>query len=46
MAKEIAREWMLSAMADLKTMYHLLDDEYLTHMVAFHAQQCIEKSFK
>ena len=46
MAEEIARDWMLSAMADLKTMDHLLDDEYLTHIVAFHAQQCIEKSFK
>ena len=46
MNSDLAREWMLSALADLKSIQHIIHDEFLTHMVAFHAQQCVEKSFK
>ena len=46
MNKELSKAWLLSALADLKTMEHLLEDEFLAHVVAFHGQQCVEKSFK
>jgi HEPN domain-containing protein len=46
MNKELAKEWLLSAMSDLKSIEHIIDDEFLTHMVAFHAQQSVEKSLK
>ena len=46
MSREIAREWLRSAEADLRTIERILDDESLTHVVAFHAQQCVEKCLK
>ncbi len=46
MGRELARAWLESAEADLRTMQRLLGDEDLTHVVAFHAQQCVEKSLK
>lgn len=42
----MAREWLMRAAEDLATVEKLLDDEWLTNVAAFHAQQCIEKSFK
>ncbi len=44
--KKLAKEWLESAFADLKSIEYLLQDDYLTHIVAFHSQQCVEKSFK
>jgi hypothetical protein len=38
MNKRQAHEWALSALADLKSIEHLLGDDFLTHVVAFHAQ--------
>lgn len=46
MSKEIAEEWLKSALADLKNIEHILTDNFLTHIAAFHAQQCVEKCFK
>ena len=46
MKNELAAAWIASALADLKSIEHLIDDEFLTHVVAFHAQQCVEKCFK
>jgi len=46
MGKEAALEWLKSAGADLRTIEWILGDEALTHVVAFHAQQCVEKSLK
>ena len=46
MSRELALEWLKSAEADLKTIKHILGDEALTHVVAFHAQQCVEKCLK
>lgn len=46
MGKELALEWLEAATADLKTIQRTLDDEGLTHMVAFHAQQSVEKCLK
>lgn len=39
-------DWLRSAYDDLRLIEHIIDDEYLTNMVAFHAQQAIEKSLK
>jgi hypothetical protein len=44
--KEITQHWLNSAGDDLKIIVKIIDDSSLTHQVAFHAQQAIEKSFK
>jgi HEPN domain-containing protein len=46
MSKESAQAWLVSALADLKSIEYIKSDDFLTHMVAFHAQQCVEKCFK
>ncbi len=44
--KKQAEEWLNSANDDLKVIAKIIDDETLTNMIAFHAQQAIEKSLK
>jgi len=44
--KKISEQWLKAAEDDLRVIMRIVDDEYLTHMVAFHSQQCIEKSLK
>ena len=44
--KAITEQWLRAADDDLRVMTRIASDEYLTHMVAFHSQQCIEKSLK
>lgn len=44
--KFITSEWLKSADDDINTIKAIIDDESLSHIVAFHSQQCIEKSFK
>lgn len=39
-------EWLVSARDDLETIAEIVDNPQLTHVVAFHAQQCIEKGCK
>lgn len=46
MSNELAEAWISSALADLKSIAYIIDDEFLTHVVAFHAHQCVEKCFK
>ena len=46
MGKELAQEWLKASSDDLRVIEKILDDEILTHIVAFHSQQSIEKSFK
>ena len=46
MGKKMAKEWLNSALADLKNIEHIIGDEFLTHLVAFHSQQTVEKCFK
>ena len=41
-----ALEWVARAKQDLAVVDKLLDDEALTNISAFHAQQCIEKCYK
>lgn len=42
--KKISEEWLKAAKDDLRVADKIIADEVLTHMVAFHSQQCIEKS--
>ena len=44
--KKVTEEWLHSANDDLLVIEKIASDEHLTHMIAFHAQQCIEKSCK
>ena len=44
--KEVTEEWLRAAADDLRVNENIASDEHLTHMVAFHSQQCIEKCLK
>ena len=44
--KTITREWLNAAHDDLIAMEVMHGREEITNMIAFHAQQAIEKSFK
>lgn len=44
--KEITQAWLDAALDDLRAIERMVGDEALTNVVAFHAQQCVEKSFK
>ena len=44
--KRTTIDWFESARSDLQIIERILDDAHLTHQLAFHAQQAIEKSFK
>ncbi len=39
-------QWLESAQMDLESVAQIIPLEHLTPVVAFHAQQCIEKCFK
>ena len=44
--KKLVNAWLKAALLDLKNIEKIIDDEFLTPMVAFHAHQAIEKSLK
>ena len=44
--KKISEEWLKAATDDLSVIEKIISDDHLTHMVAFHSQQAIEKSLK
>lgn len=44
--KKITKEWLISAKDDFDIVDEIIDIEHLTHRVAYHCQQAIEKSFK
>lgn len=44
--KQISAAWLSAANDDLILIQEIISNEILTHMVAFHSQQAIEKSFK
>ena len=44
--KEVTIEWLKAAEDDLKAAKALMSEKDLTNVVAFHAQQVIEKCFK
>ena len=44
--KKLTEEWLKPAEDDLRVIDRIGRDEHLTHMIAFHAQQAVEKSLK
>ena len=44
--KAITQNWLNYAKADLRNCEHIIKDEFLTNIVAFHSQQTVEKCFK
>lgn len=44
--KRQTENWLDAAYDDIKTVRKISDDENLTNITAFHAEQAIEKSFK
>ncbi|MGC8493995.1 MAG: HEPN domain-containing protein [Syntrophobacteraceae bacterium] len=44
--KKVTKEWLRAAADDLRVIDRIRRDEHLTHMIAFHAQQAVEKSIK
>ena len=44
--KKQAKSWLEAARSDLIVIEEILDREDVAHMVAFHSQQAIEKSYK
>lgn len=46
MNREMAKEWLKSAASDLETIEEIIDNGNLTHIAAFHSQQCVEKTIK
>lgn len=44
--RKATEEWLMSARDDLETIGELVDNPQVTQVVAFHAQQCVEKAFK
>jgi len=44
--KSLSQEWLKAAQDDLAVIEKIIHEASLAHMVAFHAQQCIEKSLK
>lgn len=44
--KKLTEDWIRAAQDDLDVISRIIDEEHLSHIVAFHAQQCVEKLFK
>lgn len=44
--KTLTQEWLKAGHDDLEVIQEILDREDLTHIVAFHTEQCVEKVFK
>jgi HEPN domain-containing protein len=44
--KTSTRQWLEFAQTDLRSCENNLEDEFVTNVVAFHAQQAVEKAFK
>ena len=44
--KPQTKEWIHAARDDMIVIDEIIENDRITHIAAFHAQQCIEKSFK
>jgi len=42
----MAEEWLKSAKSDIQVIRKIINEVDLSHVVAFHSQQAVEKSFK
>ncbi|ADN10051.1 HEPN domain-containing protein [Sulfurimonas autotrophica] len=46
MSSALALEWLKASYGDILVLEKIKDEELITHMTSFHAQQSIEKSLK
>ena len=46
MNRKLAIEWLKASYSHLVLIAEIIDNDFLTHMIAFHSQQSIEKAFK
>jgi len=44
--KPTTQQWLKYAQADLLNCERILDDDFLSNIIAFHSQQTVEKCFK
>jgi len=44
--RAFTKEWLKASRDDLLTLEEIIDNPHLTHIAAFHAQQCAEKAMK
>jgi HEPN domain-containing protein len=44
--KSLTEAWLVAARNDLDVIERIIEDSHLSHIVAFHAQQAVEKCFK
>jgi len=44
--KSLTEEWLRAAEDDLDVIERIIGEDHLTNIVAFHAQQAVEKGFK
>ncbi|MDD5373623.1 MAG: HEPN domain-containing protein [Sulfurimonas sp.] len=44
--RAFTKEWLKAANDDLLTINEIINNNFLTHIVAFHAQQSVEKTLK
>lgn len=43
---DLVRAWLASAEMDIENIRKIIDNEFLTPVACFHAQQCVEKCLK
>ena len=46
MSIDMSKEWLKSANDDVTLISQIYSNETITHLVAFHSQQTVEKSLK
>ena len=46
MKRTLALEWLKASYGDIVVLQKIVDDEFVTHMTAFHSHQSVEKSLK
>jgi len=46
MSNKLALEWLKASYSDIVVLEKIKDDEFISHMTSFHAQQSIEKALK
>lgn len=44
--KQVTQQWLNLAETDLRSCENNLRDDFVTNIIAFHAQQAVEKAFK
>ena len=46
MKQNVVLDWIKASYSDIIVLRKIVDDEFITHMTAFHSQQSVEKALK